>query len=283
MSDAAGNDGSPIDSSAADWAGKVAVVTGGASGIGLGLCQRFAQAGLDVVVADIEGAAAARVAAEIQATGARTLAVQTDVSDAASVAALADAAFDWGTGVHVLCNNAGVFLGGPTLDATEGDWRWLIDVNLMGVVHGCRSFLPRMIEQGTGHVVNTASTAGLISGPGFGVYSATKFAVVGLSQALRAELAPHGIGVIVLCPGSVRSQLPDADRNRPERYGESGGNTDRLREVVSEGMDPLKVGDLVLQGMADGVPFLNTHRWFRDPIAGRFEESLASFDHAPEA
>ncbi len=265
------------------WKDQVAVVTGGASGIGLGLCRRFAQVGMAVVVSDIEGEGAERVVVELEAAGARALAVRTDVSDPASVAALAEAAFAWGPEVHVLCNNAGVFLGGATLDATEGDWRWLIDVNLMGVVYGCQSFLPRMIEQGTGHVVNTASTAGLVSAPGFGAYSASKFAVVGMSQALRAELEPHGIGVTVLCPGSVRSQLPDAGRNRPDQYGETGGNTERLREVVAVGMDPLALADLVLQGIAENAPFLSTHRWFREPIAGRFEEILASFDHAPEA
>ena len=153
-----------------DLAGKVAVVTGGASGIGRGMCRRLAAAGLDVAVADIDVAGAEATADELRASGARALGLAVDVADRESVEELADRAFaEWG-GVHVVCNNAGVIVGGALCDATEEDWRWLLSVNLGGVVNGCSVFAPRLIEQGRGgQIVNTASIGGWLAGPGLGV------------------------------------------------------------------------------------------------------------------
>ncbi|MCZ6785120.1 MAG: SDR family NAD(P)-dependent oxidoreductase, partial [Proteobacteria bacterium] len=173
--------------------GKVAVVTGGGSGIGEALARAFAGEGMHVVVADIEGEAAERVAREVRGTGARALAVRTDVADAESVRALADAVYAEFGAAHVLCNNAGVLLMGSAVGASVGDWQWVLSVNLMGVVHGVDAFLPRMrAQQGEAHIVNTSSVAALGGG---GPYGASKAAVLAFSEALHRELADEGIGV----------------------------------------------------------------------------------------
>jgi len=201
-----------------EFAGKVAVVTGGASGIGFALAERFAAEQMRVVLADVEAAALARAAATLRAQGATVLAVQTDVADGASVEALARQSYATFGAVHILCNNAGVSLGGPLWLASEADWSWLLGVNLWGVVHGLRAFLPRMLAGGeAGHVVNTSSLSGLIAPPGGGVYAASKFAVVGLTESLAQELAASGapIGVSLLCPAGVATAIMDAERNRP--------------------------------------------------------------------
>jgi NAD(P)-dependent dehydrogenase (short-subunit alcohol dehydrogenase family) len=201
-----------------EFAGKVAVVTGGASGIGFALAERFAAEQMRVVLADVEAAALLRAAATLRAQGATVLAVQTDVADGASVEALARQSYDAFGAVHILCNNAGVSLGGPLSLAAEADWSWLLGVNLWGVIHGLRAFLPRMLAAGeAGHVVNTSSLSGLIAPPGGGVYAASKFAVVGLTESLAQELAAGGapIGVSLLCPAGVATAIMDAERNRP--------------------------------------------------------------------
>ncbi|MEX2081462.1 MAG: SDR family NAD(P)-dependent oxidoreductase, partial [Dehalococcoidia bacterium] len=205
-----------------DLAGKVAVVTGGGSGIGRALCLAFAAEGMDVAVADVESGPAEEVAAAVRAAGRKAIAVQCDVSNLASVQALAEAANRELGGCHVLCNNAGVLVMKLLDQCTEADWRWLVDVNLMGVANGLLAFLPRLREQGHGHIVNTASVAGLFPQPaqsGLSIYTATKFAVVGLSEELRAELSGTGVGVSVLCPGGVATRILDAGRNRPASLG----------------------------------------------------------------
>ncbi|MFP8878439.1 MAG: SDR family NAD(P)-dependent oxidoreductase [Myxococcota bacterium] len=197
--------------------GKVAVVTGGGSGIGEALVLAFAGEGMHVVVADIELDSAERVAEKARGTGARALAVRTDVTDPHSVCALADAAFAEFDAAHVLCNNAGVLLMGSAIGASVGDWQWVLSVNLMGVVHGVDAFLPRMRAQsGEAHIVNTASVAALGGG---GPYAASKAAVLAYSEALFKELADEGIGVSVLCPAYINSKIVAAQRNRPEHFG----------------------------------------------------------------
>jgi NAD(P)-dependent dehydrogenase (short-subunit alcohol dehydrogenase family) len=262
-----------------DLAGKVAVVTGGASGIGRGMCRRLAAAGLDVAVADIDVTGAEATAAELRESGVRALAVAVDVSDRESVTALADRAFEELGGVHVVCNNAGVIVGSAICDATEDDWRWLLSVNLGGVVNGCTVFAPRLVEQGQGgQIVNTASVGGFLAGPGLGLYCTSKFAVVGLSQSLRAELAPHSIGVSTLCPAAVRTQLIDADRNRPSELARSGGTAEMMRSAIESGIDPDEVGDFVVRGIRSDAAYIFTHPSFRDALEGHFQSVLAAFD-----
>src|SRR5215216_2897924 len=201
------------------FTGNVAVVTGAGSGIGQALAERFAAEGMKLVLADVEAEPLARVEREMRANGAEVLAVRTDVSQAADVEALAERTLDAFGAVHVVCNNAGVALGKTSWDLTVADWEWVLGVNLWGVIHGIRTFVPIMLQQGTeGHVVNTASLAGLLSAPFMSVYDATKFAVVTISESLSLELALQGaqVKVSVLCPGFVNTNIITSERNRPE-------------------------------------------------------------------
>src|SRR5215472_11781310 len=200
---------------------KAAFVTGGASGIGLALGRAFAEAGCKVMLADIEEAALDAAVASLEGSGPEIQGVVCDVADPASVEAAAEATFSAFGKVHILCNNAGVGARGGIDHIALDNWRWVIDVNLMGVVNGVCAFLPHMRAHGEGgHIVNTASIAGMINRfHGFHPYAATKFAVVGMSEGLAVELKPFGIGVSVLCPGVVRTNILESARNRPERYG----------------------------------------------------------------
>jgi NAD(P)-dependent dehydrogenase (short-subunit alcohol dehydrogenase family) len=197
--------------------GRVAVVTGSGSGIGEGIAREAARAGMRVIAADIELSAVERVAKEIIEQGGEAIGVHCDVTRRADLDALADAAWSRFGGCHLLCNNAGVLVRGPLQSMSDADWRWVLEVNLFGVVNGIQAFVPRLIAQRErAHVVNTASVAGLCILPEHGVYGASKFAVVALSESLRADLAPHGIGVSVLCPGGVVTRIQESDRNRPD-------------------------------------------------------------------
>lgn len=196
-----------------DLGGKVAIVTGGASGIGRGIAARLVAEGARVVIADIERDALEAAAAELGAAG-----VQTDVSDPASVDALARAVLDRYGAVHVVCNNAGIGPLAPVADLTLDDWHWMIGVNLWGVIHGIHTFLPILKQNREGgHIVNTASMAGLVAGPRLGAYAAAKYGVVGLTEVLAAELAADNsrVGVSVLCPGTVHTNIGRSSRNRP--------------------------------------------------------------------
>ncbi len=227
---------------------RVAVVTGGASGIGRGMALAFADAGAHVAIADVEDEPARAVAREVESRGVRALALHVDVSDRTSVETLAEKVYGEFGAAHVLCNNAGVGAGGPLDQCTDHDWRWVLAVNLDGVVHGLQAFLPRMKRQdGEKHVVNTASMAGLIAFPGLGPYTASKYAVVGISETLRAEGASCGLGVSVLCAGLVRTNITSSQRNRPAALSRSRGRPEVLAEQATarmqkEGMDPLDVG-----------------------------------------
>jgi NAD(P)-dependent dehydrogenase (short-subunit alcohol dehydrogenase family) len=207
-----------------DFTGKVAVVTGAASGIGLALAQRWAAEGMRVVLADVEREPLDRAAEALAAEhgAGNVLAVPTDVRDDGAVDALAAATFDRFGTAHLLCNNAGVGVGGLTWTVPADRWRWIVEVNLLSVAHGIRAFVPRMIDQGEGHVVNTASAAGVLTGPGMGPYFATKHAVVALSESLHFDLQLTGaaVGVSVLCPEWVRTQIADSERTRPPGVGE---------------------------------------------------------------
>jgi NAD(P)-dependent dehydrogenase (short-subunit alcohol dehydrogenase family) len=249
-------------------AGKVAVVTGAASGIGLALAERFARAGLDLVLADVEQPALRAASEKIAGLGAKTLAVPTDVSDEAEVSALAAAAIDRFGAVHVVCNNAGVAsLADPWFGPISA-WEWVLGVNLWGVIHGIRAFLPVLAGQGEGHIVNTASIAGLIPGVG-PIYDAVKHAVVAISEDLyhAMNVAMLPVGVSVLCPGWVRTSVVQADRNWPEKLGEAPPRAataevtvPHVQRAVDEGMAPAAVADLV----ADAIT-ANRFWVFTDP------------------
>jgi NAD(P)-dependent dehydrogenase (short-subunit alcohol dehydrogenase family) len=270
-------------------AGKIAVVTGAASGIGFALADRFATAGMHVVLADVDEAGLAAAADRIGAHGVDTLTQRTDVSDEASVQALAAAAVQRFGTVHVVCNNAGVM---STADAWFGPisaWTWLLGVNLWGVIHGVRAFLPMMVAQGEGHIVNTASIAGLL--PGFGAaYDATKHAVVAITDDLYTSMKQAGmpIGVSVLCPGWVRTNILDAERNWPGELGEQppaalGADIvmGHVRRVIDEGMPPAAVADLVADAVETDRFWVLPHPDFVDLAVKRWHDIAEGVNPRP--
>jgi len=266
-------------------AGRVAVVTGAASGIGRGMARAFAREGMRVVLADIEPSALELVRAELAATGAEALAVPSDVSKAESVEALAERAYQRFGAVHVLCNNAGVFSSGVTWEQTLEDWRWVLGVNLWGVVHGIRSFVPRMIASGEpGHVVSTASGAGLVSLAGTAGYNVSKHAVVTLSETMAQELAARGaaIRVSVLCPGPINTCITRSDRNRPSELGTSRDTRtdEKLREMLEHGMDPDQVGRIVVESIRCDRFYILTHEDLRTGVERRMRVILDDGDPA---
>lgn len=258
--------------------GRVAVVTGGASGIGRALAERCAAAGMQVVVADVEQGALDATAAELGVTG-----VLTDVADEASVGALAAEVIDRFGAVHLLCNNAGVGGGGAIANQTLNDWRWVIDVNLWGVIHGLHHFLPHLLANPDGgHVVNTASMAGLAVWPGIGPYSASKYAVVAISETLAVELEGTAVGVSVLCPGVVATNIFSSHRNRPTSLRNDAPkpearkfNADLARQV---GSSPLDVADTVLAGVKAGDFWILTHPELLDAVQERHDRLMAAGD-----
>jgi NAD(P)-dependent dehydrogenase (short-subunit alcohol dehydrogenase family) len=259
-------------------AGKVAVVTGAASGIGLGLAERFARDGLNVVLADVQADALANAAEQVGALGVETLAVPTDVSDEAAVQALAAAAVERFGGVHVVCNNAGVATRADPWFGPLSAWQWVIGVNLWGVIHGTRTFLPILLGQGEGHIVNTASINGLMPGSGPS-YDASKHAVVALTEDLFTMTRTYGlpIGVSVLCPGWVRTGIADADRNWPSRLGDpppavqgSEVVTPIIKKALDEGKEPAEVADLVAEAITDRRFWVLPHPEFVELAARRW-------------
>jgi NAD(P)-dependent dehydrogenase (short-subunit alcohol dehydrogenase family) len=263
-----------------DLSGKVAVVTGGASGIGEGMAHAFAAEGMHVVIADIEPESAERVSASLRESGTRSVAVQTDVSDRDSVEALAEQTFAEFGAAHLVCNNAGVCVGGPA-HASDDDWRWLFRVNVDGVINGCQAFIPRLIEQGpSSHIVNTASIGGFLPGGAMlGVYTASKAAVVGISESYADAIAPHGIGMSILCPAYVATNLIDAARNRPSVYGERPGELeDVLGPGFEVGMDPRTLGTWVVRAVRDEQLFIFSHPEMRPFVEARFARVMEGFD-----
>lgn len=239
---------------------KVAVVTGAASGIGRAMAERFAAEGMRVVLADVEEDALAATTKDLSGRGAAALAVRTDVSRAADVEALARAAVARFGGVHVVCNNAGVGGDGSTIwDQSLESWQWVLGVNLWGVIHGIRTFVPLMLEQGgEGHVVNTASMAGHLSMPFAAPYNASKFAVVTMTESLHHELQIMGASIktSVLCPGFVRTNIVDAERNRPPELRDDARRSEAsqafrtaVRGLVESGIPPAEVAERVLQAV----------------------------------
>jgi NAD(P)-dependent dehydrogenase (short-subunit alcohol dehydrogenase family) len=255
-----------------DVAGKVAVVTGAASGIGRGMAESFAAADMKVVLADVEEGALEEAAEALRGTGADVLTVLTDVAKAEQVQALADQSLKKFGAVHVLCSNAGIGVrAANTWETTLDDWKWMLDVNLMGVVHGVRTFVPIMLEQGSeSHIVNTSSLGGLIPGGDSAIYGVTKFGVVALSEFLYLELKQAGasIGVSVLCPGLVNTNIMSCERNRPAELSDaspapSGPLADAISEWIDEqiadGLSPRQVGDQVLSAIRERRFYIFTH------------------------
>ena len=267
---------------------KVAVVTGGASGIGLGIAERCAQEGMKVVLADIEESALKEAENMLKAGGTDVLAIKTDVSKLKDIEALAQKTLDAFGGVHLLFNNAGVQTGkGKTFwENTLADWQWVLGVNLWGVVHGIKVFLPIMLQQNQeGHVVNTASVAGLITSSAMGIYSVSKAAVVMLSETLFLQLKESNdpIGVTVICPSIVRTRLNDAERNRPAELSNPHEQppTPKQQAIISmfeksneQGMAPEEFAGLVFDAIRNEKLYLLSHPTFNDRIQKRAENIL---------
>jgi NAD(P)-dependent dehydrogenase (short-subunit alcohol dehydrogenase family) len=274
---------------------KVAVVTGAASGIRFALAERFIREGMKVVLADVEVDALARAEAELRRRGATVLAVRTDVRQASEVEALAEKTLAAFSGVHVVCNNAGVYLTKASWEYTLADWEWVLGVNLWGVIHGVRTFVPIMLRQGTeGHIVNTASAAGLASGPWMVSYYVSKFGVVALSEGLATELARIGapVKVSVLCPNMVRTNLMTSARNRPlalmnsEEASPPRAGAHKLDEALRKGFEetgiaPVQVADDVVAAIRADKFYILTHQDVKEEVRDRLDRILE--ERNPEA
>lgn len=265
-----------------DLKGKTAVVTGGGSGIGRGMCRRFAKQGMQVVVADVEAESAEQTASALRAEGARAIGIACDVSKRSEIESLAGASIEEFGAVEVVCNNAGIFFGGKLLEFTEGDWEWTMSVNLMGVVNGSTIFGQHMAERGTGQIVNTASIGGWAPDPNCAPYTTSKFAVVGFSEALRKDLEPEGVGVTILCPGPVATGMAKADRLRPASAGASPATSLAAEPVMAVGMPPDDVGDLVIDGIRENATYVFTHPDFGVAFEPRFDEMRRALARAPK-
>ena len=272
-----------------DFKGRVAVVTGAASGIGRALAECFAAEGMRVVLADVEERALAATTADLVAAGATAIGIVTDVSDGAQMRSLAERAFAEYGAVHILCNNAGVGGdSGPVWELAPATWQWVLGVNLWGVIHGIRAFVPAMLKQGgEGHVVNVASLAGLLTAPGLSPYYATKHAVVAISESLHHELAMAGakIRASVLCPGFVKTNIVDSGRNRPAHLAiaptpvtpVAQQRAAMMRMLVDTGMPPSQVATLVLDAIREERFYIFPHPdgveiyrdYSADVVAGR--------------
>jgi NAD(P)-dependent dehydrogenase (short-subunit alcohol dehydrogenase family) len=271
----------------ADLEGKVAVVTGGASGIGKGIAEALKNEGVELVIADIEDGALQRTAKELGATG-----IQTDVSSAESVGALATEVVERFGTAHVLVNNAGIGPMGRIADLTLDDWKWMVGVNLWGVIHGIHAFLPILKgnEEG-GHIVNTSSMAGLVGMPGLGSYTLTKYGVLGLTEVLAKELEEDGskVGATVLCPGTIHTNIGTSSRNRP---GDNAGGLHDV-DISQEGsevdmsgvrwMIPIEVGTIVVDCIRSGELYALTHPDWWDMVEPRFVAIASAFGKTLEA
>jgi len=267
-----------------DLNGKVAFVTGGASGIGLAMAQAFGAEGMAVMLADIEPEALARALAGLRERQIRAEGVVADVASRASLQAAAEATLAAFGKIHVVCNNAGVGAGGPMATVTPSDWDWVIDVNLKGVVYGVETFAPLIEAQGEGgHFVNTASLAGMVSPPGMEPYCATKFAVVAMSEGWAEQLAPLNIGVSVLCPGFVKTRINESRRNRQASYGpdeRAPPPPDAPPSRVLSGIPVEPVGRRVVEAVKANELYVFTHPGSKAAVVARFERILAAFDVA---
>ena len=276
-----------------DVTGRVAFVTGGASGMGLAMARSFSAAGMKVVIADIEQSAIDAALEEFAGTNADVIGMQVDVTDRAAMAKAADDTLAAFGKVHLVCNNAGVAVGGTVDNMSYEDWDWVLSVNIDGVVNGVCAFVDKMKTHGEGgYFVNTASMAGHLPVPGLSVYNTSKFAVVGMSEVMRADLAAHDIGVSVLCPGVVSTNIFDSGRNRPRELQAQtdtaskvlqGDLTEdeqqaRLQALLEDALDPAVVGDMVLHAIQTEEFYIFTHPGFAETVQARASEIDSSFD-----
>jgi len=262
--------------------GKVAVITGGASGIGFASAEALAREGAKLVLADVEEKALAAAAAKLRAGGADAIGVVTDVTNRGAVEALADATWKHFGRADIVFNNAGVAVAGPVTGTTHEDWRWVIDVDLWGVIHGVESFVPRLVEQGEGgHVLATASFAGLVPNIGLGAYCVAKYGVVALMEVLHRELRANGIGASVLCPMRVRTNIDASGRNRQQDYG--GPGAQHYPEIEEGQMAGRTIGveevaALVVDGIRRNRLYLLPHAESREMIRRRFQRIDRAFE-----
>jgi NAD(P)-dependent dehydrogenase (short-subunit alcohol dehydrogenase family) len=276
-----------------EFENKVAFITGGASGIGLGMARAFAERGMRIMLADIDEKALGKAVAELSSNQVESVEISSvvcDVSDSLSVERARDTTLETFGGVHVLCNNAGVSVIGPTAELPQDDWDWVLGVNLMGVLHGTQAFVPIMKEQAEPcHVINTASVAGLAPmGGKQAPYKVTKFGVVALSEVLRDELSKTDIGVSVLCPGPVRTDIIACETHRPERFGPSLADTSQspaqkfAASIVDAGLDPMLVGRLVVSAVEADRLYIFTAPELRGLIEARHQMIAKDLDWAAE-
>ena len=269
-----------------EFTGKVAFITGGASGVGLGQAKVFGRAGARVVLADVRAAALDEALGQLHGMGVRAHGIFLDVTDRAGFARAADETESVFGPVQVLFNTAGVSMFGPLEESTYDDYDWMMGVNFGGVVNGIQTFVPRMIDCGKGgYVVNTASIAGLVSAGPSGIYCASKFAVVGLSLALQQALAPHDIGVSVVCPGNVNTNIAEACGTRPTHLGNTGYHLDEtivdaFRGVHSAGMDPVTLAEHLKDAMARDQLFVIPYPELHKRVADHFDAILSVFPPA---
>lgn len=270
-----------------DLKGKIAIITGGAAGLGLSMARAFGREGMKIVLADIDAAQLAAAKAELESRQVPVSTVLCDVTSRDSMRAAAlKAISDFGK-VHMVVNNAGVAVGGAIGAVADRDWDWIIDVNLKGVVYGVEVFTPLILSHGEGgHIVNVASLAGMVAPPQMEPYTATKFAVVAMSEGWAGQLAPQGIGVSVLCPGFARTRIHESDRNKPARYG-AGNSTSGLgntREegaaLVNSGIDPDIVGERVAEAVKAGELYIFTHLDALPFVEARFQMILDAYRRA---
>ena len=267
-----------------DLEGRVAFITGGGSGVGLGMAKAFVAAGMRVAIADIRADHLEAATAELEGT---VLPVQLDVTDRTAFARTAEVVERELGNVHILCNNAGINLFNDIADATYQDWDWVLGVNLGGVVNGVVTFVPRIKAHGEGgHIVNTASMAALVAGPGAGIYTTAKFAVHGLSDALRWSLLPHGIGVSMVCPGLVKSKIYESDLIRPPELSTDVTPADAdfmriLPGLHEAGMEPDEIGEKVVRAIRENRFYVFTHPDHREELRGIFDEIIGSFPDEP--
>lgn len=272
-----------------DFSGRGAVVTGGASGIGLALARRLGERGARLVLTDVEAASLDAAVDDLRRAGFDAHGVPCDVRSREQVLDLADRSFDLLGGVHVVCNNAGVAVGGPVVEMSHDDWRWIIDVDLWGPIHGVEAFLPRMVDQGEGgHVSFTASFAGLVPNRGLGPYCVAKYGVVALAEVLERELREHGIGVSVLCPMRVGTNIATSERNRPQDYGGPDASPrvpaqdEANPDLAGRVLDVEELAALTLEAMAGGRLYVLPHEESRQFIRRRFERIDRTFDQQAE-
>lgn len=269
--------------------GKTAFITGGANGIGLAMAKAFLAEGMNVAIADVDESALADAAEALRGSNAEVRGYQLDVTDRAQYSAVADQVeADLGP-VHLVCNNAGVYRGGAMDSVSYEDWDWVMGVNLGGVINGVQTWIRRLEAHGQGgHVVNTASMAGMVTSPGLGVYNTSKFAVVGLSEALRADLAQHDIGVSVLCPGMVQTRILESERTRPDSLApqdESAeaaakAHSELMQMAMSAGIPAEEVAQLVVNGVKHNLMYLFPHPELKASTELRVQTILDAFGEA---